>query len=213
MRTIITLIAGVMLAVLTPNHGHAVNDEPLRIVAAGDSITQGSGTTRPHAQSWPARLRGECGSDCRVINTGRGGSCLVAVGCGDPLRWVDTFKDEVLSHDPDLVIVALGRNDLCHATTRQMIDAYRDVRRAARAADAITRFATITPAGSKWQWPCEEQRIEVNTWLRAQRGTLEFERAVMTRTGLLRGAVDYDGLHLNKHGYDRLARIAYKEIF
>lgn len=183
----------------------------LKIVAAGDSIVDGAGAGDPF-ESWPDFLGVECGAGCEVKNVGRGGSCLVATGCWDATSLIDSFDRDVLSKNPDVVIVGIGRNDLCHASTHDLIDGYRVLRAKARAAGVRIHFATITPAGQAWQWPCEEQRIEVNTWLRTLKGTLDFERRVSTPRGLLRAEYDYDGLHLNSRGYEAMGRLANRAI-
>lgn len=181
------------------------------IVTAGDSIVDGGGAKK--GEAWPDVLQEECGSSCRVKNVGQGSSCLVTTTCFWPVPLIESFDEDVLARRPDLVLVGIGRNDLCHLKTRDLIAGYQDLRARARVAGVPIRFATITPASVAWQWPCEEQRVEVNDWLRTLDGTLDFEARTISPHGLLRGAFDYgDGLHLNATGYAALGRMAARAV-
>ena len=99
--------------------GAAAQDSPLRLVALGDSLTQGFGLQQgqgfvPQLQAWlDAR-----GHDVTVINAGVSGD--TTAGGRSRLDWT-------LADDPDAMIVALGGNDLLRgfdpATTRDNLDA------------------------------------------------------------------------------------------
>ena len=83
----------------------------------------------------------------------------------------------------------------------------------AGAAGVPIRFATITPVNGSWPYPCEEQRVEVNDWLRTLPGTIDMETRVSTPAGLLRSAYDYqDGLHFNARGYEAMGRFALRTV-
>lgn len=206
LTTALALALSAALAVSAPadaarNTGH--------VVAAGDSIVLGSGA--PAGQSWPDHLRASCGNKCTVSNVGEGGTCLVSTACGETL--LSTFDAEVLAQRPAVAIVSIGRNDLCHVPTDTIIDAYLRLRGRARNAGVRIYFGTITPAGTGWRWPCEEQRIEVNTRLRQMPNVIDFEQLVINQRGLLRWIYDSgDGLHLNSTGYSVLGRAAWSAI-
>jgi lysophospholipase L1-like esterase len=207
------LIAALSVTVSSPAvsaEAQTVVSKPTKrafIVAAGDSIVLGHGAHK--VEAWPARLEVACAKTCRVRNVAHGNSCITTEGCNYPTRLLDSFKAEVLDLHPDLALVGIGRNDLCRVNTKSLVGAYRALRSESLAAGVPVRFTTITPASAAWQWPCEEQRIEVNTWLRTLPGTIDFEERTITRHGLMRHAFDSgDGLHLNATGYDALGRMA-----
>lgn len=217
LKLIAAAIAGLVTSTLlaTAPADAAVDLHPTRdrvfIIAVGDSITDGAGAEK--GESWPEVLQRECGDSCKVRNRGHGASCLVTEGCAWGKTLSQTFDDEVLALHPDEVLVGIGRNDLCRSTTRAIIGGFKDLRARARAAGVGIRFATITPASAAWPWPCEDQRAEVNDWLRAQRGTLDFEARTSTPHGVLLGRFDWgDGLHLNATGYDALGRMVARKV-
>ncbi len=73
------------------------------IVALGDSIVEGYGVS----EGWPEILGRSLAvsfPDVRVINAGRSGD---TAGQG-----LSRLEDDVLTHDPDLVLVSFGLNDM-----------------------------------------------------------------------------------------------------
>ena len=73
------------------------------VVALGDSIVEGYGV----GEGWPemlARSLADSFPDVRVINAGRSGD---TAGQG-----LSRLEDDVLTHDPDLVLVSFGLNDM-----------------------------------------------------------------------------------------------------
>lgn len=219
MRTMLVTLLAVLFGLLTnpataADHmrADASTKHPLRIVVAGDSIAAGGGTVSRRF-GWPGRLHRRNLAAIDMVNVGHGSSCLLTAECGYPDRLLDTFDKEVLSARPDVIIVAIGRNDLCHMTTSDYIRAAKSLRRKARSAGAEIRFGTITPANERWTWPCEEQAVEINDWLRTLPGTIDFATAVGDTSGQLRRRYDYgDGLHPNGQGHRVMARAAEKAL-
>lgn len=110
------IVAALVLAALP---AAAPAQEPLRLAALGDSLTQGYGLPAdqglvPQLQDW---LRG-AGHDVIVINAGVSGD--TTAGGLSRLDWT-------LADKPDAMIVALGGNDLLRgidpATSRANLDA------------------------------------------------------------------------------------------
>lgn len=101
----LALVALALAAFALPRAGDAARaQEPLTIVAMGDSLTAGYGLPAP--DSFPARLEAalrERGHHVKVINAGVSGD--TASGGRDRLDW--SVPDEA-----DGVIVALGANDM-----------------------------------------------------------------------------------------------------
>lgn len=185
---------------------------PLSIVTAGDSITAGAGTASRRF-GWVGQLHRRHLGETDVDNVARSASCLVAKGCGYSERLVDTFAEEVLSKRPDVAIVAIGRNDLCHVTTAQYVRAAKSLRRQATSVGVDLRFGTITPPNERWAWPCEEQAAEINDWLRTLPGTIDFAAAMSNSDGLLPHRYDHgDGLHPNERGYAVMSNVAEKAL-
>lgn len=88
---------------------------PVRIVAFGNSITAERKTVgKVFAQRLPALLK-EQGIDAVIINSGVGGSHSGRRIDNKPTARIrhaqDRFQDQVLDHDPDLVIIGFGAND------------------------------------------------------------------------------------------------------
>lgn len=212
---IVALLTALLAAHTSPAEAATQGKQPIRdrafIITAGDSIVEGHGAKK--VEAWPARLEAACGVTCRVRNVGHGGSCIIAEGCNWATTLTESFEEEVLAQRPDLALVGIGRNDLCRNPTKVLIKAYRDLRNRSLATGVPIRFTTITPAGTAWQWPCEEQRIEVNTWLRTLPGTIDFEARSITRHGLMRRSFDSgDGLHPNAFGYAKMGLFAARKV-
>ncbi|MFZ7127194.1 MAG: arylesterase [Desulfobacterales bacterium] len=87
----------------------------IRIVALGDSLTEGFGVAP--RESYPARLElllKRSGWDCRVINAGVS---------GDTCRQVLARLDRVVNQSPDLVILEIGINDILMGAMPERIHA------------------------------------------------------------------------------------------
>lgn len=191
-QTIVLALAATLLGAAPSNAKEGTT------VVVGDSIAAGYNVTQE--RTWPSRLG--------YSNLAAGGSCLITYDCGTPIPLLQSL-DSVLAMKPDRILVHVGRNDLCHQTTADLIQGFKNYRNNAESAGVDIQFATITPAGAGWRWPCEEQRVEVNEWLRHQPGVLDFEAATINRRGLLRWIYDSgDGLHLNARGFRALAKVA-----
>ena len=209
------VVAGIVLALLAPWAAHADDRETLYMV--GDSITAGSGTTEPKKKGYPALLRRD---GVRVRVFAKGSRCLLYVGCpGVPL--VEKFQARVLDHPspPDQVVVAIGVNDLAHATDAQLRRAYRLIHRQARDAGVQVHIATITPTARTFavyprKW-VEPQRRRMNRWIRRAwpNNHLDFAAALEGRGGAMRAAYDFgDGLHPNNKGAEALAEVVRERL-
>lgn len=98
--------------------GPALGAPPRRIALLGDSITSGYGL--PASQALPARLQAELariGAPARVIGAGRSGDTTA----GGAAR-----VDRAVPKDIDLVVVALGGNDLLTGADPAQVQANLD---------------------------------------------------------------------------------------
>lgn len=212
MRALIASLLAVVAIVATAGTATADGRDHLSITTVGDSITAGGSAHFGH--SYPDHLQRRLGGAATVTNAGVGGRCIVATGCGDGVRMVDVFTDLIAADPPDVVVLNGGRNDFCHVTTKTLTDTLRLLRWRGAQLGVRVVLSTATPANDRWPWPCEEQRIEVNEWIRTQPDYVDLEAALIGKhTGELRRRFDSgDGLHPNSRGYARMAAAVYRHL-
>jgi len=157
------------------------------VIALGDSITDGNGSTPDHNRRWPDYLaRRMIDKGVAVANAGISGARLLRDGMGVSAR--ARFDDDVLNQ-PGVasVVVALGVNDICWPGTpfapaetvpaaEDLIAGYKQLIAAAHARRVRIIGATITPfqgalpgtpfAGLYDTPPKEAIRQQVNRWIR-----------------------------------------------
>jgi len=195
------------------------------VVALGDSITDGVGSTSGGNDRWPndlaRRLDGLAGPTLAVADEGIGGNRVLTGSrcCGDSA--LRRFARDVL----DLrgvrdIIVLEGINDIgdsagSHAeiSPAQMIAGYEEL--IARAHDRGVRIfgATLPPfQGARYySLASEATREAVNTWIRtsgAFDGVVDFDAATRDPANPLRLNPAYDSgdhLHPNDAGYQAMA--------
>jgi lysophospholipase L1-like esterase len=189
------------------------------VVALGDSITDGVGSTAGADHGWPDELSRrflDATTPLTVVDAGLGGNQVVdtapAVAVGAPMT--DRVERDVLEQAgvTDLVLLG-GVNDLVSApagtdVARGVVDGYRRIIQAAHASDVRVTIATITPAGLP---PAKEAaRQAVNEWIRTNREAdrvVDFDRAVRNPDdrSRLRPSFDAAMAHLTDAGYRALA--------
>jgi len=125
------------------------------VVALGDSLTDGHGSTPNANERWPdflsRRLRASPDTaQVAVINAGIGGNAVVSGGVGPrvPVR----FQHDVLDQaGVRWVIVLAGVNDIGYASSDAVVthltDAYVDLTRSAHEAGLLEYGVTILPSG------------------------------------------------------------------
>jgi lysophospholipase L1-like esterase len=200
------------LDVLAPRYVGAV-------VALGDSITDGVGSTPDADHRWPDELTRRflaTSTPLTVADAGLGGNQVgdtaPSQAVGAPM--VDRVQRDALDQAgvTDLVVFG-GVNDLFTAAgdadvARRVIDGYRQIISDAHAAHVRVTLATITPAALA---PATEAaRREVNEWIRTSREVdrvVDFDRVVRdpedpTR---LRPTFDAAMAHLTDAGYQTMA--------
>jgi lysophospholipase L1-like esterase len=151
-------------------------DEASAVVAFGDSVTEGTGTTFAANRRWPdflSRRFVAAGKNIGVLNEGINGNKLLNSLLGDSalLR----FDEDVLGHAGVKYVVLLeGINDIGtgspDVTAAEMIEGYRDLIRRAHEAGLEIFGGTLTPAEHtpfSFYEPYEEsKRVEVNRFIR-----------------------------------------------
>jgi lysophospholipase L1-like esterase len=203
------------------------------LVALGDSITQGAGSTPNANRTWPDRLSERLNHSrprLSVVNQGVGCGRLLYDLCG-PGGAARFDRDVLTVTGASHVIVALGLNDLMipsilpnfgkpefaaeTVTAAELITGLQQLIARARAQGLRIYGATITPNGSSTvpgaHTPdTEAKRQAVNRWIRSSGafdGVIDFDAAVRepSNPARLQQLYDADGIHLTDAGYEAMA--------
>jgi lysophospholipase L1-like esterase len=199
-------LSGVEVA--APAGAHAV-------VTLGDSITDGRGSPTNGNGRWPdylaARLRAE---SVGVLNAGIGGNCVVRGGLG-PTALARLDRDVLAQPGARWLVLFEGINDLGTrgATAEELIAAFGQIARRAKARGLKVYGATILPCGGSFYFTpeLEAARQEVNRWIRTTRAldaVLDFDavlRDPKDPTRLSAAARSTDHLHPEGTAYRLLA--------
>jgi lysophospholipase L1-like esterase len=196
------------------------------VVALGDSITDGRGSTTNGNDRWTDDLaRRLSGAGIGVLNHGIGGGHVLLDGLG-PNAMARFDRDVLAQPGARWLIVFEGINDIgtfdpagtappqAHgALVRQLTDAYGQMIAAGHAAGMRVYGATVTPFADSGPYhpnaASEADRIAVNAWIRGHfDAVVDFDTALRdpARPDHLRPAYDSgDGLHPSPAGYRALA--------
>ncbi len=204
------------------------------VVAFGDSITDGNGSTPERDRRWPDRLAERLAGDgVAVANAGISGARLLSSKMG--VQAAERFAHDVLDQPGvTAVVVAIGINDIgwpgsafapddAAMTAARMIDGYRALVAAARARDVRIIGATLLPfrgalAGTPFHGyysPAKDAvRQQVNRWIReggAFDAVADFDLALRDPRDPARLLPRYDSgdhLHPGDTGYAAMAAVA-----
>ncbi|WP_326661795.1 SGNH/GDSL hydrolase family protein [Streptomyces sp. NBC_00385] len=189
------------------------------LVAFGDSLTAGSGSTTDANSRWPDVLADRLAGRYAVVNQGIGGNRILLNDVGP--RALDRFDRDVLAvTGVKTVVIALGINDIQafpqEGDPARITDALRTLTERAHARGLRVIGATLMPYEGQGNWtPARNAvRAQVNAAIRAGGvfdEVLDFDRAVQdpSRPNRLLPAYDSgDHLHLNDAGYQRLGSLA-----
>lgn len=192
------------------------------VVALGDSITDGRGSTTDGNDRWTDILANRFQANSAtakiaVLNQGIGGNRVLRGGLGPTA--ISRFDRDVLAQNGvRYLIVFEGVNDIGEEghnpeTAEELIRAYRLFIEKAHEQDILVYGATILPfAGSQYDnKENEETRQKVNHWIRSSGefdAVIDFAAAVEDpeQPGRLYSLYDCgDHLHLSPAGYRKLA--------
>ncbi|MEU6316743.1 SGNH/GDSL hydrolase family protein [Streptomyces sp. NPDC047009] len=190
------------------------------VVALGDSLTDGTGTSQGTNHRWPdllsERLRALPASRRPgVLNAGIAGNRLLLDGVG-PSALARLDADVLTRTGARTVIVLEGVNDLKDTPGQTdpaaFVRAYRQIVTRAHAYGLRVIGATLTPFGGHQRWTPERERLrhEINALIRGGifDGIADFDRAVRDPARPDRILPDYDPgdhLHFNDAGATALA--------
>ncbi|MGI4853529.1 MAG: SGNH/GDSL hydrolase family protein [Janthinobacterium lividum] len=203
------------------------------VVAFGDSITDGTGSTSETNRRWPDVLApllasGKKTGAFSIVNEGIGGNRILHEGAGPSA--MDRFDREVLDVPNVRYVVMLeGINDIGNMhrapadaiTQQQLIDAYTTLVQRAHARGVKFIPGTILPyRGAKYFTEDGEQiRQNVNTFLRTSSlfdGVIDFDKATRDQNhpDQLLPKYDYgDHLHPSDEGYAAMGAAISLKLF
>ncbi|MEV0636925.1 SGNH/GDSL hydrolase family protein [Streptomyces sp. NPDC050619] len=200
------------------------------VVAFGDSLTDGVGSTENANRRWPDLLSQRLhtalaeGRDLprySVVNQGIGGNQVLADGLGRPAEnqaGVARFARDVLGRsNVKVVIVDLGINDILRnpnlADPNQVLAGLRTLVRQAHARGIKVIGATLMPIGGHhgYSGARENVRQTINAEIRAGKvydAVVDFDKAVRDPYDPRKIRSDYDSgdhVHPSDKGYERMA--------
>jgi len=198
------------------------------VVAFGDSITDGMGSTPDMSRRWPDDLErriAQAKLNLAVINQGIGGNRILANGLG--VSALARFDRDVLAvPGASTVIILEGINDIGFSggmvpgfsrpdiiPAEEIIQGYRQLIARAHARGLTIIGATMTPfAGSPAFTPEKEAvRLAVNDWIKTSGAfdtVVDFDLVARNPQEPDRLRAEYDAgdhIHLNDAGYETMA--------
>jgi lysophospholipase L1-like esterase len=208
----------------------AATPESSAIVALGDSITDGAGSTSGAYGTWPDALANRlvvAGLPRGVLNEGIGGNRLLSnppadFGLAMGENALARFDRDVLGQaGVEYLVVFMGINDIGMGswdptqarTSADLIGALNQITERAHEHGITVIGGTLTPyEGADYFSPeGEATRQEVNAWIRTSGAfdhVVDFEAAVQDPAQPSRILADYDSgdaLHINDAGYIAMA--------
>ncbi|GAA0946171.1 SGNH/GDSL hydrolase family protein [Nonomuraea longicatena] len=200
------------------------------VVAFGDSLTDGYGSTPGSDNRYPDELAerlAAAGKPRGVVNQGIGGNRVTVDSARLGDKGVSRFRRDVLGQPGVRTVIILeGLNDIgmsevqapinapfTEVSADQIIAGHRDLIRQAKTKGLRVLGATLPPTkGSRYHTPTTEAKREaVNAWIRtsgAYDAVVDLDRALASPADEDQVNPDYlaaDRLHLNDAGYRAMA--------
>lgn len=201
------------------------------VVALGDSITDGRGSTTDENGRWTdflaRRLKETKMPNVAVLNQGIGGNCVLRGGLG-PTALARLDRDALGQSGARWLIVLEGVNDIgtssgdsAATVAAELIAAYEQMISQAHARDILVYGATILPFEGSFYFSREHEdaRQAVNNWIRTSGrfdAVIDFDAATRDPgepSRLSQAADSGDHLHLSDHGYQMMAEAIDLNLF
>ena len=189
------------------------------VAVLGNSITDGRGSTTNRQNRWPDFMAEALGGTVGVLNLGIGGNSVVQGGLSEPA--VKRFNRDIMEQNGvNTLIIFQGVNDIggsrhVEQTTHQLIAAYENFIKQARAKGMKVYLATITPfkGNGYFSYFHEAARQTVNEWIRQCKqvdGIIDFDELVRDPADPMKIKEIYSDnwLHLNPAGYEAMGKYA-----
>jgi lysophospholipase L1-like esterase len=204
------------------------------VVAIGDSITDGSGSTSDTNNRWPDHLARRLavqhkGAKVALLNAGIGGNRVLSEGTPEAgINILARFdRDVLMQSGVTHVVVMEGINDIGNArenarpTAEELIAAQKQLIERAHNRGLKIYGATLTPFEGAAYYTAigEAKRQAVNDWIRAGKGydgAIDFDAAVRDPTQPKRFVPEYDRgdhLHPSDAGYRAMANAIQLGLF
>ncbi len=201
------------------------DQDPVTIVALGDSITEGATAGLGKEGDWPAllarRLDQTCPNRFVVLNAGISGNKVLDAGRShSALARLD--RDVLSLPGVDYVIVLEGINDIRHSgkpdflpgrNAQDMILGYRQIVERLQVHGIRTIGATLTPFGGseRYETVSTATRQTLNAFIRDSKtfsAVIDFDAALRDPANpeSLPAAITRDQLHPNAEGYANMAQ-------
>jgi lysophospholipase L1-like esterase len=199
------------------------------LIAFGDSITDGRGSTTNGNNRWPDDLARRLQANGATVNVGManqgiGGNAVVSGGLG-PTGASRFTHDVVNQRNPRWVIVLEGVNDIGASTSQQvatnLINAYQQMINQAHQAGLRAYGVPILPFGGSSFDTADHQasRTTVNNWIRTSGkwdAVIDLDAVVRdpaNHNRLLASFDSGDHLHLTPAGYQAMANAISLSLF
>ncbi len=193
------------------------------VVALGDSITDGRGSTTDGNNRWTDNLalrlqENTATSKVAMLNQGVGGNTVLSGGLG-PTALTRFDRDVLGQSGVRYLIILEGVNDIgsssASSVATNLINAYKEFITKAHTKNILVYGATILPfGGSQYDSTAHEQaRQTVNSWIRTGGqfdAVIDFDAAVRNPNDQKKLLSTYDSgdhLHPNAQGYKKMADI------
>jgi lysophospholipase L1-like esterase len=199
------------------------------LIALGDSITDGRGSTTNGNNRWPDDLARRLQANGATVNVGManqgiGGNAVVSGGLG-PTALSRFTHDVVNQRNPHWVIVLEGVNDIGASTSQQvatnLINAYQTMINQAHQAGIRAYGVPILPFGGSTFDTAAHQtaRQTVNNWIRTSGkwdAVIDLDAVVRDPANTNRLLANFDSgdhLHLTPAGYQAMANAINLSLF
>ena len=206
------ILAILIFGLLMISSWQAFAQSEIKVATVGNSITEGSGLTK----TYPQALQELLGEEYEVRNFGVSGRTLLKKG--DYPYWNEEKYQEVLSWNPDIVVIKLGTNDTKPQNWVHKKDFVKDYRKLIKSFKKLPSnpqvFISLPMPAFEEKWGINEEIIK-NEVLPAVKKIARKEKVeiIDLYTPFVgRSELTYDNIHPNEEGAAYLAQQVYEAL-